>query len=388
MLKFKKLMAVMLVGLITLTGCGNKKNSLSVEETVKKMGNNMKELSSFKVDLDAGLKAKNGDDDIDFSISANADVDLKNQNLKLKLAYKGMGQDANMDVYFNIDKENNKITVYFKETDGQWKAQEINLDELTGQLSGNVQFSLSGISDLSKASDYLVKLLDSEKVKQVDPDKENYNYEMNITGSDISNYVDEIVKLIPNSDDESIKSSIAMIKAFLNNIKESINIKVSFTKGDYYLSNLSIDVKDFANELIKSIVAMSGQEMDITLSRADAKLTISDFNKVGDVVIPEEAKENAVNTAKKDAASDSAYGLRKAAQLYYMTKLLDDTYFDATTFICDGTKCSIGSEKLEIDGTIPEKGTISIDEDGKVTGSVTINGFSCNIPNSGEVKCQ
>ena len=88
---------------------------------------------------------------------------------------------------------------------------------------------------------------------------------------------------------------------------------------------------------------------------------------------------NLITKARKSAAEDSAYGLVKAAETNYAEALLDnqgDGYV-ATDFICnsssaEGVCASFDKDgkkvdELEFNGTKPSAGTVSIDEDGKVT---------------------
>lgn len=81
---------------------------------------------------------------------------------------------------------------------------------------------------------------------------------------------------------------------------------------------------------------------------------------------------NLINEARKGAAKDSAYGVKKAAELYYSTSLLsDEGSFKGITFACDGKECTDKAgttAKLNIEGTVPDTGSeITIAGDGKIT---------------------
>ncbi len=103
-----------------------------------------------------------------------------------------------------------------------------------------------------------------------------------------------------------------------------------------------------------------------------------------------------IGKARKGAAEDSGYGLRKAAQLYYTTSLLDADTFTSITFTCNGTACTQDpapaspavAKTLDVDGTVPSAGSITIASNGTITATnVEINGFQCNIPSTGNVEC-
>ena len=78
---------------------------------------------------------------------------------------------------------------------------------------------------------------------------------------------------------------------------------------------------------------------------------------------------NLINEARKGAAKDSAYGVKKAAELYYSTSLLTaEGSFAGATFTCDGSACTTTDGKsLNIEGTVPDEGTVVIAGDGTIT---------------------
>lgn len=108
---------------------------------------------------------------------------------------------------------------------------------------------------------------------------------------------------------------------------------------------------------------------------------------------------NLIEKARKGAAQDSAYGVRKTAQYYYQSILVDNPegLTNAVTFtfasdgkvtIENGVKDEDGNDlPFELDGTKPTGGSVSLSVDGKVSGTVTINGYSCPITESGKIVC-
>lgn len=92
--------------------------------------------------------------------------------------------------------------------------------------------------------------------------------------------------------------------------------------------------------------------------------------------------------AKEKTIKDIAYNLRKETNLFYLTKLMLDNDFEETTFICNGEECSNDVEKLYLLGTIPSSGKITINASGEMKFSnIVIDGYKCNIPNSGDITC-
>ena len=110
---------------------------------------------------------------------------------------------------------------------------------------------------------------------------------------------------------------------------------------------------------------------------------------------------NLINRARKGAAVDAAYGVRKEAQLLYSTALMEhpssfnkiEVTFSGgvatTKYYQTATSTPIVNDlKFELDGTKPSSGKITILGNGTITYSdVVINGYSCTIPDNGEVTC-
>lgn len=96
-----------------------------------------------------------------------------------------------------------------------------------------------------------------------------------------------------------------------------------------------------------------------------------------------------VEQAKIGIAETSADGLRREAQVYYYLVLIETGSFDKMTFTCSEYGCSTENETLDLTGTSPTSGTITINADGTIEfKDIVINGYKCEIPDSGEVTCK
>ena len=102
---------------------------------------------------------------------------------------------------------------------------------------------------------------------------------------------------------------------------------------------------------------------------------------------------NLINKARQGAAKDSAYGVRKAGELYYQAVLLKDpsTSADSVSVSFDDGVVTVTPAvegiNFELDGKKPESGVITISDKGEVDGAVVVSGYLCSIPKSGEVIC-
>lgn len=116
---------------------------------------------------------------------------------------------------------------------------------------------------------------------------------------------------------------------------------------------------------------------------------------------------NIIKKARLSATQDSAYSLRKAAQLYYSTNLMLNGEFEGAEFKCDSSKkddegrtCFLqvngtdgtvtDGDALELDGTNPKAGTITISATGLITyDGIEYSGFTCpDMKDTGTIKCQ
>jgi len=97
---------------------------------------------------------------------------------------------------------------------------------------------------------------------------------------------------------------------------------------------------------------------------------------------------NVIENVQKGAAERSYENVIKAAELYFYNKRLDGEV-DNVNFQCWDGGCVNGSgDALEISGTVPQSGTISIDKEGIVTlTAIVINNYMCS-ETSGKVECE
>ena len=86
---------------------------------------------------------------------------------------------------------------------------------------------------------------------------------------------------------------------------------------------------------------------------------------------------NLIENSRKGAAERTAENIEKSAELYYYENRLDGT-FPGIIFTCNNEKCSSNDKVLQINGKVPEVGTVTIDKDGVITlNSIIINGYNC-----------
>ena len=95
-----------------------------------------------------------------------------------------------------------------------------------------------------------------------------------------------------------------------------------------------------------------------------------------------------IEQAKINVAENTFYMIEHAVQYFYINELMMSADFAATTFVCNGKECSNGTEKLDLSGTVPSSGEITVNEDGTVIFSnIVIDGYKCNVSDSGAATC-
>ena len=98
---------------------------------------------------------------------------------------------------------------------------------------------------------------------------------------------------------------------------------------------------------------------------------------------------DAIEFAKTHAAARTAEGIRNTVKTYYFSLLVENESFDKMVFTCNEYGCSTENETLDLYGNSPTSGTITINEDGTIEfKGIVIDGYSCEIPDSGVAICK
>ncbi len=363
----KKIFIFCLFFILILTGCGEKKNELTVQETSKKVNEAVEKIKTFKTNVKLNINLGNQKN----NYVANVDIDKVNKKLKANVS----DGNTSSELFASIDNENNILNLYYKEPDEEdWKYSGIELESIINDYN-----TYSDNNFDNSITKLIEELFSFENLKQLSASKGTYNYEVTINRSDIINKIIEKLKN-ENILNDDIKNSI---ETYFNNIDGSITIKFSLDNENYCFKNITIDFNDL---LVKTAIKNGVESKNLEFK---IELNFNDFDKKFNYKEPTNTVDY-INISRNSASEDAAYGIKKAAQLYYMTILLDSpAIFNEITFNCDGTSCtSANGTKLEIDGVIPTSGSITISENGDVTATgIVINGFLCDIPNTESIVC-
>ncbi len=106
--------------------------------------------------------------------------------------------------------------------------------------------------------------------------------------------------------------------------------------------------------------------------------------------LPQE-QDATIEEAQKRTAVLNASAIKMQAETYYFSILVSDsTEFAETKITFDNGVINVtpkNNVNFEIDSTIPNAGYIIISKDGKVSGSIEINGYKCQIDDTTEPNC-
>lgn len=127
----------------------------------------------------------------------------------------------------------------------------------------------------------------------------------------------------------------------------------------------------------------------------EANICIFNSNKKIDPVLKKGGVIGNLNTAKKNAAINTANSLLMAAEGYIVSYMLENggTWNGNITFVCDGNGCFAKIDgvnvKLDYRGMIPTSGELYLTLDGNVIikKELIINGYICTMDSNGDIEC-
>lgn len=265
MKKLRYLVAALFIGAVTLTGCG-KKETLKPEDAIKKAQDTMKTAENYKIDMsvDAGIKTQGMSFDINLKLDGQ--IDVKNGKFKMTMSTSFLGEDINAEMYVDSKNEEGKIISYTKDEDGTWTKTITDIKEDT---------------DVSNAMMSIINLGDN--IKSVKSDDKNVNtYETTISAEQLAS----LMEMAAEEDVSSIDTSM---------LKGNVVLRISIDKKTNNITTLYVDMK----ELLTSALA-TNSDIEMEFSKAEFTINFVDVNKAGDVTIPSDVIENAVDVSDDD----------------------------------------------------------------------------------------
>lgn len=240
------------ISLLLVTGCGEKEDYF---ETAKK---NMQELKSYSMDINIEMGIDMGGITINMPINLNSDVDVANRMSKMVVSSELAGSSFSSTIYVDGTDENNMIQ-YSSSDDTNWEMTEVN--------DNNNQ-----VNDL----------VNPDNIKEIkSDDKDYYVYEASLSKDKMSKIIDDD---LTNND---MMGSIDITKDIV--FKYYINKKTKYVEK--IVAELT-DIFDITDE-------ESGQQAKLT--KLNFEIKFSNFDKVEEIVIPDDVKNSNVKPDDGDA---------------------------------------------------------------------------------------
>lgn len=272
MKKLRYLVAALIIGAVTLTGCG-KKETLKPEDAIKKAQETMKQADNFKMgmSMDVGVAGQG----MTMNVSAKIDgvIDVKNEKTKMNMTASFLGIEVNTEMYTDSKSDEGKNISYSKQDDGTWTKTISDKEEAN--------------ADVSEA---MLEVINSgNNIKKVKADSKDVDtYEITIPAEKLASLME-------------MAGTDSMSTIDVEDLKGNVILKVSIDKQTNSFTKLYMDMK----ELLASSMDTT-EDIQIEISKAEFTITFADYNKAGDVTIPSDVIENA--TVEEDDDYDFNFG--------------------------------------------------------------------------------
>lgn len=257
MKQFLKYFSVMIMVLVLSTGCGKGKDAKKILEDATA---NMKDIESMsmKLNLEMGIDVQGST--LSMNMSADMDVD-KNENMYGTYTVSAMGVKEDVEMYM-ITKDGYKYAYLKPASSGEWQYTKeeavVENEEEDTELTEEMNEMFESMTN----------------IKEVESDKDGYT------------------KLEVTVDMEKFNDLMAEYEAGeeLPTFSSETDITMNLYIKDNYIRIMEIDFTD----LMKDMVEQNQEEYgSVTYSTLKMTIEIGDFNKIDEIVVPEEIVNNA-----------------------------------------------------------------------------------------------
>lgn len=258
MKQFLKYFSVMIMVLVLSTGCGKDKDAKTILEEASANMKNVESMS-MKMTLEMGIDVEGST----FSMNMLADMDMdKNENMHGTYTVSMMGISEDIEMYMTT-KDGYEYTYMKPASSDEWqytKEEAVVLpEEEDTELTEEMNEMFESMTD----------------IKEVESDREGYT-KLEVT-VDMGKFNDLMAEYETGEELPAFDSETAM--------KMNLYIK------DNYICIMEIDFTD----LMKDMVEQDQEEYgSVTYSTVKMTIELGDFNKIDEIVVPEEV----VNSAK------------------------------------------------------------------------------------------
>ncbi len=302
MKKVRILITTLLMALL-VTGCGK-----SPQEILSDASEKMTTLDNYHMVMDTNMEMSIQGSILNINVDADSDVDLKNGTVHMNMTTSFFGEESSSESYTLAQNDQN-ITYTLQED--EWYKQESAVEE---EFNFNILKEASNIEEL-----------------------EDNTYKISLTE-------EQVREILNNSLDENSGIDDAVI--------DTENLSVEVTVGDGYVTKIVL--------IMPITLTSEGTMVDVDCTMA---MEFSQFNEVGNVTIPSDIIENAIDFN------------------VYETALYAESYISAISWKLgfDEDNHIYTNTELEYGGPQPSKVEISIVDSEIADGIIEINGYRATI---------
>ena len=257
-MKKSKWLAALLVSVLMLTGCGKTTSSEDAGKALDEANKKMEELSNYamKMEMTMGMKAEGMT--MEIPVVMNAKVDAKNKIMQMDGSVKVMGEEETMESYT-------------QEVDGKTIEYSKGISYLDGE---EVDVWYKETEEASVGYDEFISIAENaSKVEQKKSNDKNTNYyQVTIAKEKMQEIMNSSSDLTMGEEEYEIASDVV------------VDIYVDKTSG--YITKISMD--------LAKVISLD-TEAQIEISEFTFTISLSEFDKVGNVTIPEDVIANAID---------------------------------------------------------------------------------------------
>lgn len=304
MKKIKILISTLIIALL-FTGC-----TKSPEEILSNAGDKMSALDNYHMAMNMEFEMSYEGSTMTMNIGVDSDIDEKNQTAHMKMSTSFFGIETNIESY-TMTKDEKNITYTLQED--EWYKEEAEIEE--NDFNFNIFKDASNIEKLEDKEDTYKISLTEEQIKEI----------LDNTGSETG------------TEDATIDTE---------------NVDVEVTIIDEYVTKMVL------------IVPMSATSEGVTLdSECTITIEFSKFNEIGDIVIPNDVIENAIDSKIYEVAT-------------YAESYISEIEWDV---LLNEENITYTNTELEYDGPVPTKVEVDIVDGQVIDGVIEIEGYRATI---------
>ena len=282
MKKAKKILAFVLAAamLLCLTGCG------SFESKMVKAVKKMNDLQNFHMDMEVqmGLSMAMLGQSLDVDAKMTFGMDMQNEPMRSRIDMTVEALNTSEQALIYLEQSEDSYTVYASADGGAtWEKEQVSAEETpaqSGNMVGNMQMFISCAKSFQEAG---TEEINGSAATRYDGEISGESIQ---TAIDMSGAKDILSENLGTELDEDSFTALGSIPCslWIDN-KSGMIVR--------YDMDMTAVMQSLLDDMIKEVLASQGLEgvaPELTLSKGTVSAVLSQFDQVGEITIPDEAK--------------------------------------------------------------------------------------------------